>query len=126
LVVEEVIKNQARLGGRIIVAVPNLASWAARLFKRDWSALDLPRHLYHFMPSNLLPLLTAAGFRPLHVFSYSVGTAFSSLAWVRQARGSRGAGRTIVTLGLKGACVAFDCIANLAGRGDCFEIQAVK
>lgn len=39
--------------GRIIVDVPNWATWQRRLFGNRWFALDLPRHLQHFSPRAL-------------------------------------------------------------------------
>ena len=50
-------------GGKLIVAVPNRASWAASAFGPAWFGLDLPRHLTHFDPETLAKMLTAAGFR---------------------------------------------------------------
>jgi len=50
-------------GGRLILAVPNYASWQARLMKSHWFHLDLPRPLYHFTPRTLKRLLQQSGFR---------------------------------------------------------------
>lgn len=50
-------------GGRLVVACPNLDSWAFRVFGPAWFALDVPRHLTHFTPQTLTDMLTAAGFR---------------------------------------------------------------
>jgi SAM-dependent methyltransferase len=114
-----------RPGGWIIIAAPNLASWAARLFKRNWSALDLPRHIFHFSPANLVPLIAEAGFREPHVSSYSVGTTFSSL-WRPKVQTGGGMRTGLLRCGLRCACMVFDIVANLAGQGDCFEVQALK
>jgi len=43
--------------------VPNLQSWQARRFGRQWMHLDVPRHLYHFTPATLAELLRRAGLR---------------------------------------------------------------
>jgi len=40
-------------GGVLIVEVPNLASWQARLGRGAWFHLDAPRHLYHFAADTL-------------------------------------------------------------------------
>jgi SAM-dependent methyltransferase len=40
-------------GGRIIVDVPNWASWQRSAFGNRWVMLDLPRHLQHFSPRAL-------------------------------------------------------------------------
>lgn len=52
-----------RPGGRIVVAVPNFASWQSRALRRAWFHLDPPRHLSHFTERSLRQLLQAAGFR---------------------------------------------------------------
>lgn len=60
-----------RPGGRIVVAVPNFASWQSQLFGAAWFHLDLPRHLFHFTENSLQRLLTETGFltRSSHHFS---------------------------------------------------------
>ena len=50
-----------RSGGHIIVAVPNLGSWQARLFGRRWFHIDAPRHLFHFTSKALQFLLERQG-----------------------------------------------------------------
>ncbi|MFP6765893.1 MAG: class I SAM-dependent methyltransferase, partial [Planctomycetaceae bacterium] len=56
------IRRILKPGGRLILAVPNCASWQARWAKQDWFHLDLPRHLYHFSPETLSMLLHRHGF----------------------------------------------------------------
>lgn len=48
-------------GGVLVIAVPNLGSWQARLFGRDWFHLDLPRHLIHLRASAVRQGLVARG-----------------------------------------------------------------
>lgn len=48
-------------GGRLVVAVPNLASWQARWARGDWLHLDVPRHVGHFTPLSLRHALERAG-----------------------------------------------------------------
>lgn len=48
-------------GGMLFLAVPNAASWQARLFGPHWFHLDLPRHLHFFSSAGLLRLLEAEG-----------------------------------------------------------------
>ncbi len=50
-------------GGVLRISVPNIASFEARLFRRFWFGLDVPRHLYHFSPETARRLLEACGFR---------------------------------------------------------------
>jgi SAM-dependent methyltransferase len=61
----EVLGKIARLlkpGGRVVIAVPNINSLQARLFRSRWYHLDVPRHLFHFTPDTLTALLRDAGF----------------------------------------------------------------
>jgi 2-polyprenyl-3-methyl-5-hydroxy-6-metoxy-1,4-benzoquinol methylase len=58
--------------GTLIVAVPNLASWQARMARCDWFHLDLPRHLHHFTPAALRTLLARAGFTVDRVSHFSL------------------------------------------------------
>ena len=51
--------------GLLLVAVPNLDSWQARLFRGAWFHLDPPFHLHHFAPRSLERALSAAGFEVL-------------------------------------------------------------
>lgn len=50
--------------GRVMIAVPNFGSRAARGRGRDWWALDLPRHRTHFTSAGLTRALAKAGFNP--------------------------------------------------------------
>jgi SAM-dependent methyltransferase len=51
--------------GRLLVAVPNLASLQARIGGPRWYHLDLPRHRTHFTATGLQMLLRRHGFEPL-------------------------------------------------------------
>jgi SAM-dependent methyltransferase len=54
-------------GGALVVGVPNLASWQARLGGTRWYHLDVPRHRVHFTPAGLSALLAAHGFEVVGV-----------------------------------------------------------
>jgi SAM-dependent methyltransferase len=57
------IQRILRPGGRLILAVPNFASWQSKWSQNDWFHLDLPRHLFHFSPTNLSRLIERFGFQ---------------------------------------------------------------
>jgi SAM-dependent methyltransferase len=48
-------------GGKIVISVPNFASWQAEIMGERWFHLDPPRHLFHFSPATLKCLLQRAG-----------------------------------------------------------------
>jgi SAM-dependent methyltransferase len=58
------IKHALRLvkiGGLIIVEVPNIDSVGFRIFKRRWQPLEIPTHLNHFNPATLQKIFESAG-----------------------------------------------------------------
>ena len=58
--------------GRLIVQVPNAASWQFLLFGEAWNGLDVPRHLFDFRDTDLEVLLDACGFEVLRKKYFSV------------------------------------------------------
>ena len=48
-------------GGRLVIGVPNYASWQARFGGTKWFHLDVPRHLFHYTPDSLSRALERAG-----------------------------------------------------------------
>lgn len=61
-----------RPGGMLVVAVPNLASWQARLCRYGWFHLDLPRHYIHCSTDWLLRSLSQLGFEIIEVNHFSM------------------------------------------------------
>jgi 2-polyprenyl-3-methyl-5-hydroxy-6-metoxy-1,4-benzoquinol methylase len=51
--------------GRLVVQVPNAASWQARLLGSAWNGADIPRHLIDFRDSDLVRMLENSGFEVL-------------------------------------------------------------
>jgi len=51
-----------REGGRLVVQVPNAASWQFRLLGSAWNGVDVPRHLFDFRDQDLEKLLESCGF----------------------------------------------------------------
>jgi SAM-dependent methyltransferase len=52
-------------GGALLVGVPNISSWQARVGGARWYHLDVPRHRTHFSVSGLEALLRSSGFTPV-------------------------------------------------------------
>jgi 2-polyprenyl-3-methyl-5-hydroxy-6-metoxy-1,4-benzoquinol methylase len=69
--------------GRLIVAVPNFASWQARWSGAAWFHLDLPRHLYHFPLPALCRMLRDHGFEVDEVHHFSLRQ--NPFGWIQSA-----------------------------------------
>lgn len=58
----QTFKALLKSGGRLYVAVPNIRSWEASLFKKLWHGLDAPRHLVFPGPEHFRMLADRYGF----------------------------------------------------------------
>lgn len=65
--------------GLLLIALPNISSFDARVYKRDWVALDVPRHLLHFTPESLEPLLAKSGMEIIKQHQMPLDTIFNSM-----------------------------------------------
>jgi SAM-dependent methyltransferase len=52
-----------KVGGALIIAVPNADSLQAKISGRHWFHLDIPYHIYHFNVGNLCSLLEKSSFK---------------------------------------------------------------
>lgn len=61
---ETIIKLNVLLkdNGRMVIAVPNSDSKDAAIYKENWAAYDVPRHLYHFNQKSMADLMSKHGF----------------------------------------------------------------
>jgi 2-polyprenyl-3-methyl-5-hydroxy-6-metoxy-1,4-benzoquinol methylase len=59
----EQIKSLLAESGILIIAVPNYESGDAKVYKENWAAYDVPRHLYHFSPLSMETLMKAHGLK---------------------------------------------------------------
>lgn len=57
------LKGRLSENGYLIVAVPNHESKDADIYKQQWAAYDVPRHLYHFSQKSMRQLFEQRGFR---------------------------------------------------------------
>jgi len=63
------IKRLLMPGGYLLIALPNRESLDAHYYKNYWSALDAPRHLYHFRPGDVEKLLKQYGLELVKISS---------------------------------------------------------
>ena len=59
------IKRVMKENGKLFVAVPNYTSTDAGIYKENWAAYDVPRHLYHFSPGSMKVLMEKHGLKIL-------------------------------------------------------------
>lgn len=59
------LKNLLKINGRLFIAVPNYTSADAAVYKENWAAYDVPRHLYHFSPKSMQVLMERNGLKLL-------------------------------------------------------------
>jgi SAM-dependent methyltransferase len=124
--------------GRLIVQVPNAASWQCRLLGSSWNGMDVPRHLFDFRDSDLEKLLAAAGFEVVRRKYFSLrdnpaGLA-SSLApgldpMARRVRGDVESGggrlaRDLAYLALVLAAAPFTLLEAACGAGSTVMVEA--
>ena len=63
--------------GHFVIAVPNIQSIDSQVFKSEWAALDVPRHIWHFTAQGLIGLFKKQGYvlikkRPLILDAYYI------------------------------------------------------
>ena len=89
--VSQLVKS-LKPGGYLLIAVPNPDSLDAQHYRQYWAAYDVPRHLYHFVPATMRPLLAQHGLRlaqtlPLPLDAYYVSLLSEQLRPAGQAQG---------------------------------------
>ncbi|UII22340.1 class I SAM-dependent methyltransferase [Fulvivirga ligni] len=57
------IQRLLKSNGCFIVAVPNHESMDAQMYKEQWAAYDVPRHLYHFDQQSMQSLMAKYGMK---------------------------------------------------------------
>jgi len=50
-------------GGTLIIGIPQSSCWAYKIFKENWVALDIPRHLFTFSKENICKYVKKEGFK---------------------------------------------------------------
>lgn len=75
--------------GQLIISVPNIDSFEARMFGRRWIGLDIPRHLTHFSRSTLISLLERSGFEITQVRPAMFASSLSESAALSLPRRGR-------------------------------------
>ncbi len=88
-------------GGRIIIEVPNLASWQFHFAGPHWVHLDVPRHLGHFTPDTIRFALEQAGLQ-VECFGF-VSVEYDPFGWVQAVLNQMGFPQNLLLRWLAGA-----------------------
>jgi SAM-dependent methyltransferase len=138
----EILRGWLRPGGVLLVGVPNLGSWQARLGGARWFHLDLPRHRTHFTVRGLRSILERSGYEvlavhhvlaehnPFGMWQSAVNRATSRPSYLfhllkRNAPlRSRDLLVTLLALPLVPVAVVAELVAGLAGRGGTVAVLA--
>jgi 2-polyprenyl-3-methyl-5-hydroxy-6-metoxy-1,4-benzoquinol methylase len=105
----EVIDNLSKKltsQGILVIAVPNRDSLDAKIYKSCWVAYDVPRHLYHFRPQDMIRFLERCHLQIVSKRPLFFDTWFNVLlSWQTESVLS---GKQFNVFGLmKAGCVAF-------------------
>lgn len=68
------LRNLLKADGVLIIQVPNINGWQARIFQKYWFHIDAPRHLYHFSQKTLMQILQKAGYKIIKAEHFSIKT----------------------------------------------------
>lgn len=73
------LKNHLHKNGIMFIAVPNLQSADAKVYKECWAGYDVPRHLWHFSKKSMEKLLRNHGFNLIRVLPMKLDAYYVSL-----------------------------------------------
>jgi SAM-dependent methyltransferase len=126
--------------GRLVVQVPNAASWQFLLLGSSWRGVEIPRHFTLFRPSDLEVLLDRCGFEVVRSNHFSLRDSPACLAtslapWLeptlRRSLGTREGPRTrlfkdLLYLGLVVVCLPFALMEAACRAGAFVMVEARK
>jgi SAM-dependent methyltransferase len=116
-----------RPGGHLLVQLPTISSWEAKIFGRNWGGYHYPRHLQMVSRGGLSHLLTDVGFDQVQIRTAPHIQSALSLqnALIRVGyRPTMRYGKTPVYSLLLVAVLPYETIAWLADRGGIIDVHA--
>lgn len=125
----EEIRRVLKPTGKLMLAVPNIDSLTARMFRNYWWYLGAPVHPFNYSVRTLSRLLTKHGFQVERVSHNSdyYGILGSCQIWLNRGTGQKsGEGRVINNPVLRLTSQWMQNLIDLANQGDSIEITARK
>ena len=129
------VATSLKKGGLILVRIPNIASWQAKLFGRRWKGLEAPRHLALYPPRALSDLFEKHGFRVKMMTTWSLRDGPPAMASSlfpageptrQEILGRSRPGATLLYLALTWLLTPFEFLAALFGKGAMVTVIARK
>jgi 2-polyprenyl-3-methyl-5-hydroxy-6-metoxy-1,4-benzoquinol methylase len=115
-----------RPGGWIFISLPNFDSLQAKIFRKYWYHLDVPRHIYHFSKSSLDLLLEQVHFSICQHLSFSRDVNFHSLKHSLLSWSEDRFGSCVPYYLLKPGLFIFSLIESLSGKSGILTTIARK
>ena len=121
--------------GRLLLRIPNIASWQFGLLKQRWKGLEIPRHLVLSPPEALVALLKNQGFQVERLSTWSLRDGPPALASSlfpagepthQQIHGRSRPLDTLVYLMLTWLLTPIEAFSALCGRGAMTTLIARK
>lgn len=124
--------------GRLVVQVPNAASWQFLMFGEHWNGVDIPRHLWNFRTSDLEKFMDQCGFEIVRRKFFSLRDNPAGMAtsiapsldpMARRVRGVKESEpvsllRNLLYLGLTLTCLPFTVLEAFCHAGSTIMVEA--
>jgi 2-polyprenyl-3-methyl-5-hydroxy-6-metoxy-1,4-benzoquinol methylase len=82
------LKSLLAPNGILIIAVPNYQAYEESIFKENWAAYDVPRHLYHFNQKAVITLADKYGLKVVRTSPMKLDSYYISLLSNKNKTGS--------------------------------------
>jgi SAM-dependent methyltransferase len=119
----EKVHTMLKPGGLVVMNLPCIDSWSARLSMRHFPHLDLPRHLYHHTQRSLEAMLRVAGFTRIRDKSYADVAALAGTVNGLLLERSQ---HTIPNAVWRSLAPAYKLACELSGKGDLVTLVATR
>ena len=81
------LKRILKENGTLVIAVPNVTSFDADLYKKEWAAFDVPRHLYHFSKQHIQMLFEKVEMKVVKIYPMYFDSYYVSMLSEKHMKG---------------------------------------
>lgn len=105
------LKRILKKNGTLVIAVPNVTSFDASIYQKEWAAFDVPRHLYHFSQKHITMLFEKVDMKVVKIMPMYFDSYYVSLLSEKYIKGKSNPGTMIRAL-FNGS------VSNIKGKKD--------